>query len=146
MAQVRDDEKPLTKRIEPGSPWENGYVESFNSKLRDELLARERLDTLHEAKVRIERWRVHYNTKRQHSSLGYRPPAPETVAIGPLERSAEPCFAPHGSAAGERVPTTLFLTGTHTGAGHTDDGTERSPHDDEVHLWSPIVKPPQTGE
>lgn len=72
--------------IEPGSPWENGYVESFNGKLRDELLARERFDTLREARVLIERWRVQYNTVRPHSALGYRPPAPETVA-------AEPCSA-----------------------------------------------------
>jgi transposase InsO family protein len=68
--------------IEPGSPWENGYIESFNGKLRDELLAREQFDTLLEAKVLIERWRWHYNTARPHSSLGYRPPAPE--AIQPL--------------------------------------------------------------
>jgi len=63
--------------IEPGSPWENGYVESFNGKLRDELLEREAFDTLLEAKVLIERWRQHYNTVRPHSALGYRPPAPE---------------------------------------------------------------------
>jgi len=65
--------------IEPGSPWENGYVESFNGKLRDELLAREQFDTLLEAKVLIERWRCDYNTRRPHSSLGYRPPAPEAI-------------------------------------------------------------------
>jgi transposase InsO family protein len=65
--------------IEPGSPWENGYVESFNGKLRDELLAREQFDTLLEAKVLIERWRGEYNTRRPHSSLGYRPPAPEAI-------------------------------------------------------------------
>jgi putative transposase len=65
--------------IEPGSPWENGYVESFNGKLRDELLAREQFDTLLEAKVLIERWRRHYNAVRPHSSLGYRPPAPEAI-------------------------------------------------------------------
>lgn len=65
--------------IEPGSPWENGYVESFNGKLRDELLNGEIFDTLEEAKVLIERWRCDYNTKRPHSSLGYRPPAPETM-------------------------------------------------------------------
>ncbi|MEN1705455.1 MAG: IS3 family transposase [Planctomycetota bacterium] len=82
-----------TLYIEPGSPWENGYVESFNSKLRDELLARERFDTLNEAKVLIERWRRHYNTERPHSSLDYRPPAPEAVAIRPLGRAAEPCSA-----------------------------------------------------
>jgi putative transposase len=65
--------------IEPGSPWENGYVESFNGKLRDELLNAEVFNTLAEAKVLIERWRVHYNTVRPHSSLGYRPPAPEVI-------------------------------------------------------------------
>jgi len=62
--------------IEPGSPWENGYNESFNGKLRDELLNVELFDTLLEAKVLVERWRTHYNTVRPHSSLGYRPPAP----------------------------------------------------------------------
>jgi putative transposase len=65
--------------IEPGSPWENGYNESFNSKLRDELLNGEIFTTLYEAKVLIECWRRHYNTIRPHSSLGYRPPAPETI-------------------------------------------------------------------
>lgn len=65
--------------IEPGSPWENGYIESFNGKLRDELLAREQFDTLLEAKILIERWRKHYNTVRPHSSLGYRAPAPEAI-------------------------------------------------------------------
>jgi putative transposase len=63
--------------IEPGSPWENGYIESFNGKLRDELLNRELFYTLLEAKVLIEKWRRDYNTIRPHSSLGYKPPAPE---------------------------------------------------------------------
>jgi transposase InsO family protein len=63
--------------IEPGSPWENGYVESFIGKLRNELLNREIFDTLLEAKVIIENWRREYNHLRPHSSLGYRPPAPE---------------------------------------------------------------------
>ena len=65
--------------IEPGSPWENGYIESFNGKLRDELLNREIFTTLTEAKVFIEQWRREYNQVRPHSSLGYRPPAPEAV-------------------------------------------------------------------
>ena len=69
--------------ITPGSPWENGYVESLNGKLRDELLNREVFETLLEARVLIERWREHYNTVRPHSALGYRPPAPETIAAGP---------------------------------------------------------------
>ena len=69
--------------IEPGCPWENGYVESFNGKLRDELLNREIFYTMTEATVLLERWRQHYNTIRPHSSLGYRPPAPEAVCIPP---------------------------------------------------------------
>jgi putative transposase len=68
-----------TAYIEPGSPWENGYCESFNSKLRDELLNGEIFYSLREAETVIESWRQHYNTKRPHSSLGYRPPAPEVV-------------------------------------------------------------------
>jgi transposase InsO family protein len=66
-----------TLYIEPGSPWENGYIESFNGKLRDELLNGEIFMTLIEAKVLIENWRKDYNRIRPHSSLGYRPPAPE---------------------------------------------------------------------
>ena len=65
-----------TLYIEPGSPWENGYIESFNGKLRDELLNGEIFDTLCEAQVLTQRWRRHYNQERPHSSLGYRPPAP----------------------------------------------------------------------
>jgi transposase InsO family protein len=68
-----------TLYVEPGSPWENGYIESFNGKLRDELLNREVFDTLFEAKVLVERWRREYNHIRPHSSLGYRPPAPEVI-------------------------------------------------------------------
>lgn len=70
-----------TLYITPGSPWENGYVESFNGKLADELLECEVFDTLHEAKVLIERWRVQYNTVRPHSALGYRSPAPEAWLV-----------------------------------------------------------------
>lgn len=68
-----------TAFIEPGSPWENGYCESFNSRFRDELLNGEIFYTLKEAQIIIEKWRKHYNTKRPHSALGYRPPAPETI-------------------------------------------------------------------
>ena len=67
--------------IEPGSPWENGYIESFNGKLRDELLNREIFTTLTEAKVLIEEWRKEYNQVRPHSSLGYKPPAPEAKML-----------------------------------------------------------------
>lgn len=72
-----------TLYIEPGSPWENGYNESFNGKLRDELLNGEIFMTLREAQCLIERWRWEYNTFRPHSALGYRPPAPEATL--PLE-------------------------------------------------------------
>jgi len=70
-----------TLYIEPGSPWENGYIESFNGKLRDELLDREIFTTLKEAKILIEQWRKKYNQVRPHSSLGYRPPAPEGIML-----------------------------------------------------------------
>lgn len=69
--------------IEPGSPWENGYIESFNGRLRDELLNGEIFTTLKEAKVLVERWRHHYNHIRPHSALGYKPPAPEATLVYP---------------------------------------------------------------
>ena len=104
-----------TLYIEPGSPWENGYNESFNSKLRDEILNTETFSTLKEAKVPIERWRHHYNTIRPHSSLGYRPPAPETIlpnvdgpnsnlSAGPLI-GGRPAFYSHS-------PTKAWATST----------------------------------
>lgn len=68
-----------TAYIEKGSPWENGYIESFNGKLRDELLNGEIFYSLREAQIVIEQWRRHYNMIRPHSSLGYRPPAPEVI-------------------------------------------------------------------
>ena len=68
-----------TAYIERGSSWENGYVERFNSRLRDELLNGEIFSTLREAQIIIESWRQHYNRVRPHSSLGYRPPTPEVV-------------------------------------------------------------------
>jgi putative transposase len=76
--------------IEPGSPWENGYVESFEGKLRDELLNREVFTTLLEAKVLIEDWRREYNQVRPHSSLGYRPPAPEAIESVPVALALTP--------------------------------------------------------
>jgi transposase InsO family protein len=75
-----------TLYITPGSPWENGYNESFNGRLRDELLNGEVFYTLKEAQVMIERWRHHYNHIRPHSALGYKPPAP-------LARLKEGAFA-----------------------------------------------------
>jgi putative transposase len=75
--------------IEPGSPWENGYNESFNGKLRDEVLNREIFYTLREARVIIEEWWQEYNTFRPHSSLGYLPPAPEVV-LPPSDTTIKP--------------------------------------------------------
>lgn len=71
--------------IEPGSPWENGYIESFNGKMRDELLAREIFYSLKEAQILIEMWRRQYNTIRPHSALGYRPPAPAAFVVQPAQ-------------------------------------------------------------
>jgi len=68
-----------TAYIEPGSPWENGYCESFNSKMRDEFLNGEIFDTMWEVEVLTKEWVREYNTKRPHSSIGYRPPAPQVI-------------------------------------------------------------------
>ena len=93
-----------TLYIEPGSPWENGYCESFNSKLRDEFLNGEIFYSMKEIRVLAECWRVHYNTVRPHSSLGYRPPAPQAWAATSLGRGAAgfatliPLPAPHMTA------------------------------------------------
>lgn len=96
--------------IEPGSPWENGYVESFNGKLRDELLNGEIFYSLKEAKVLIERWRRYYNEVRPHSALGYRPPAPEARTPRSKRDAAEPGSAtlrpplPHTSNTDKLTP------------------------------------------
>ena len=81
-----------TAFIEPASPWENGYCESCNSKLRDELLNGELFHSLAEARIVIERCRQHYNTQRPHSSLGYKPPAPQALLWpgGPSNLAAKP--------------------------------------------------------
>ena len=76
-----------TTYIEPGSPWENGYIESFNARFRDELLNGEIFYSIKEAQTIIEQWRQHFNTVRPHSALGYRPPAPESVSILRLQPS-----------------------------------------------------------
>lgn len=85
-----------TAYIEPGSPWGNGYVESLNGKLRDELLACEVFSSLADAKILIEHWRKHYNTVRPHFALGYRPPAPlvVTTASAVLPGSPGPTGSP----------------------------------------------------
>lgn len=89
-----------TAYIAPGSPWENGYVESFNARLRDELLDGEIFYSLREAQVIIEGWRQHYNTVRPHASLGYKPPAPEVFVPG---LTARPC-ARDGSDSPAALP------------------------------------------
>ena len=89
---VRDWLKAVGVRtlyISPGSPWENGYVESFNGKLRDELLNVEMFETLKEAQVLVERWRREYNQRRPHSALAYRPPVPEARFPSPGAGSPE---------------------------------------------------------
>jgi transposase InsO family protein len=96
-----------TAYIEPGSPWENGYCESFNSKLRDELLDGEIFFSLAEAQVLIEAWRRHFNAVRPHSSLNYRPPAPEAI----LARSG--AIVPWASApalGGARSPNPTLVS------------------------------------
>ena len=92
-----------TLYIEPGSPWENGYNESFNGKLRDELLNGEIFYSLKEAQVLIERWRQHYKTVRPHSALGYRPPAPVTIA----PNRTDPACAIDGLRPDQPFPITV---------------------------------------
>jgi len=106
-----------TLYLEPGSPWENGYLESFNGKLRDELLAREVFDTPLEAKVLVTRWRRQCNAVRPHSSLGYRPPARE--AVQPWYQG----WLRYGgrAAAGQAVGLTQQMVSL-MGAGHSRSG------------------------
>jgi transposase InsO family protein len=87
-----------TTYIEPGSPWENGYIESFNGKMRDEFLNCEQLDTLYEAEVLVEQWRIHYNCFRPHSSRDYLPPAPQSYEFWALIGSPS-----HGNATSPLV-------------------------------------------
>jgi len=87
--------RPVQRHIAPYSPWENGYVESFNARLRDELLDGEIFYTLREAKIVIESWRRHFNAIRPHESLGYKPPAPEVFVAGCVTSTG---FAGHAGA------------------------------------------------
>lgn len=98
-----------TRFIEPGSPWENGYIESFNGKLRNELLNREIFDTLLEAQVVVEQWRQHYNTVRPHSALRWRPPAPECFT--PASPTLEDPFGKLGISS----PNSISEVGTTNG-------------------------------
>ena len=103
--------------ITPGSPWENGYVESFDGKLRDELLDRELFDTLWEVQVLTEQWRHEYNHQRPHSALGYRPPAPEAILTSSARNCSELGGSEHLTARGEGVKA--------PGAPGTEEGSER---------------------
>jgi transposase InsO family protein len=91
-----------TAYIAPGSPWENGFIESFNARLRDELLDGEIFYSLKEAKVVIESWRWHYNTLRPHESLGYKPPAPEVFVPAMSARAAQQPQPPAPPALAKR--------------------------------------------
>jgi putative transposase len=102
-----------TLYIEPGSPWENGYNESFNGKFRDELLNGEIFDTLLEARVLVENWRREYNEIRPHSSLGYRPPAPVTILTS-APGSAPPRRAPSEVPTPTKSPVDAETTATLT--------------------------------
>ena len=93
--------------IEPGSPWENGYCESFNGKLRDELLDTELFDTLREAQALIEGWRRHYNAIRPHSSLAWRPPAPETITTPSLAPLAYATWALRHRPPSSKAPQSV---------------------------------------
>ena len=96
-----------TAYIAPGSPWENGYVESFNARLRDELLNGEIFYSLREAQIVIKSWRRHYNAVRPHASLGYKPPAPEVfvpaLAAWPHSRAGPPHSSPQPLAEGGAI-------------------------------------------
>ena len=93
--------------IEPGSPWENGYCESFNGKLRDECLNGEIFYSLREAQVVIEQWRVEYNTRRPHSALGYRPPA--MAAFAPRMAALRSPSAPYDPPFANPLPSEVVL-------------------------------------
>jgi Integrase core domain len=113
-----------TAYITPGSPWENGFIESFNARLRDELLNGEIFYTLQEAEIIIESWRRHYNTVRPHASIGYRAPAPEVFvpALAALAGCATPTrsasHAPAGAIADPKLTWDHSGGPDHRGAEH----------------------------
>ena len=110
-----------TAYIAPGSPWENGYVESFNARLRDELLNGEIFYSLREAQIVIESWRRHYNAVRPHASLGYKPPAPEVfvpaLAAWPTRSLGRSIV--HAASSRWRCPELTFHLGHSLGADHS---------------------------
>ena len=122
--------------IEPGSPWEDGYCESFNGELRDELLDREAFDTVLEAKVLIERWRREYNGVRPHSRLAHRPPAPEAYgrrSRGALLEPVTPGAPPPADGGGGRHRATITV-------GTVGGGGSRPPQAPSHHATSMILR------
>jgi hypothetical protein len=119
-----------TLYIEPGSPWENGYCESFNGKLRDEFLNGEIFYSLKEAQILTERWRVEYNTERPHSALGYRPPAPQAIlpkqpGHGDVGNAPRFHISIPPTTATDKCPTRRYTNiplGTKDRSGHTSRG------------------------
>ena len=109
-----------TAYIEPGSPWENGYVESFNARLRDELLNGEIFYTLREAQIVIESWRHHFNTIRPHESLGYKPPAPEVFVPAFAAWPAALTLPPSGATANVKL---TFHLGHPVGSDQSENQT-----------------------
>ena len=115
---ARGAEGARTAFIEPGSPWENGYIESFNARLRDELLHGEIFYTLKEAQVLLESWRCHYNAVRPHGSLGYRPPATGSGNDRRAKLAARLRYAPPIiQLGGETVNVLTFKPDRSAGAG-----------------------------
>ena len=121
-----------TAYIAPGSPWENGYIESLNGRLRDELLNGEIFYTLREAQIVIESWRRHYNTIRSHASLGYRAPAPEVIV---------PTFTASPAAQTQPAPpATLPLESRPTMNLHSNRATKWGPVTSSARPTSPTVR------
>jgi putative transposase len=118
-----------TAYIAPGSPWENGFIESFNARLRDELLDGEIFYSLREAQVVIESWRRHYNAVRPHASLGYRAPAPEVFvpALAARIPAPPPLASPTTPGHGPKTGHALTFTPDHpVGASHVRMHPRRS--------------------
>jgi len=112
-------ERGRSAYITPGSPWENGYIESFNARLRDEFLNGEIFYALHEAKILIEAWRRQYNNVRPHSSLGYRPPAPE-ILMRPAPPATLKGAADHIKASPPNVQLTSLEMDHRSGTCHAE--------------------------
>jgi hypothetical protein len=121
-----------TAYITPGSPWENGFVENFNARLRDELLDGEIFYTLREAEIVIESWRRHYNTVRPHASIGYRAPAPEVFV---------PALAAWPAAQPRPAPPAMLKLAPRPALNYIQTGTKRGPISRHLHKPSYQMQP-----